>query len=153
MAFKKKRKLYHTVPSWVKPGAIYHIRIRCAENNERLLTTPHIAGSVLQSAAFYHRDRKWYIRMFMLMPDHLHALISFPPDKRMSGVVGSWKGYNNRKNGIIWQENFFDHRIRNDAALDEKAAYIRNNPVAKCLCTTPGDWPWVLDLGNLKSWL
>jgi putative transposase len=54
------------------------------------------------------------------MPDHLHTMISFPLDQRMSDVVGKWKSYNKRKYRIIWQEGYFDHRIRNDAVLDEK---------------------------------
>ena len=153
MALKKKRKLYHTVPSWVKPGAVYHIRIRCAASNERPLTTPDIAKAVLETVVFYHLYRKWYSRLFILMPDHLHALVSFPPNRRMSEIVRSWKGYNKRNNGIIWQENYFDHRIRNDAELDEKAAYIRNNPVAGNLCASPEDWPWILDIGNFEDWL
>jgi REP element-mobilizing transposase RayT len=86
------------------------------------------------------------------MPDHLHGLINFPPDKRMSDVVGQWKNYNNRHNGILWQDNYFDHRLRSDASLDEKASYIRQNPVVKGLCEKPNDWPWMLDLNNVHEW-
>jgi len=77
------------------------------------------------------------------MPDHLHALLAFPPNKRMSDAISTWKGFHSKRHGVIWQLNYFDHRIRSDGELDEKAAYIRQNPVAKNLCLSAEDWPWV----------
>jgi putative transposase len=73
------------------------------------------------------------------MPDHLHALISFPALEKMSGVVGDWKRFQQRESAVRWQEGYFDHRIRNDREFEEKAAYIRRNPVVKGLCAQPGD--------------
>jgi len=79
------------------------------------------------------------------MPDHIHALLSFPKDMVMSQVIADWKRYQSRQRGIRWQNNFFDHRIRNTAEYLEKASYIRNNPVVKGLCETPEEWAWVLN--------
>jgi REP element-mobilizing transposase RayT len=81
------------------------------------------------------------------MPDHLHALLAFPPDKQMSKVIGAWKAFQSKRHGLRWQGNYFDHRIRNEAEAEEKAAYIRQNPVVKGLCVREEDWPWVYD-GN-----
>lgn len=78
------------------------------------------------------------------MPDHLHALLTFLNDKAMGTVVASWKGYQAKHFGIKWQDNYFDHRIRNQGELQEKAAYIRLNPVRKNLCLTEEAWPWML---------
>jgi putative transposase len=76
------------------------------------------------------------------MPDHLHALLSFPADQAMSEVVGAWKRYQSKQRNMHWQANYFDHRIRSLKELDDKAAYIRYNPVVKNLCAKPEDWPW-----------
>lgn len=78
------------------------------------------------------------------MPDHLHALLAFPSDKKMSDIIGTWKGYQAKQHGIHWQGNYFDHRIRSKAELNEKALYIRLNPVVKELCSSENDWPWVI---------
>ncbi len=86
----------------------------------------------------------------VLMPDHLHALISFPPDSEMRFTVGRWKAWQTRTLKVAWQDNYFDHRIRNDAEFELKAAYIRNNPVARALCARPDDWPWVIDAAALE---
>ena len=43
---------------------------------------------------------------YVLMPDHLHALLSFHPEKSMSMVVGNWKKFHSRCNGVVWQDNY-----------------------------------------------
>ena len=106
---------------------------------------------MLTSTAYYHEKHSWYCHLMVLMPDHLHALLCFPPDSRMIVVVGRWKAWQRRTLGIVWQDNFFDHRIRNDRELGFKAHYIRQNPVAKGLCASAADWPWMVDARILDS--
>ncbi len=81
--------------------------------------------------------------MILLMPDHVHGLIAFPLDERMKGVVAKWKEYVAKKIGISWQRDFFDHRIRDVNSLEEKEAYILNNPVRKGLVENSEEWPYV----------
>ena len=81
----------------------------------------------------------------LLMPDHWHALISFPAESDMRVIVGRWKAWQTRELKIHWQGNFFDHRIRDERELQLKSEYIRQNPVVKGLCKEARDWPWVLD--------
>jgi len=68
----------------------------------------------------------------------------------MARILSEWKRYQTRRHGIRWQENFFDHRLRNVQEYLEKAAYIRRNPVVKELCETPEMWRWVLDAGGTR---
>ena len=106
------------------------------------LTESTIASALLKSAEHYHNQARWDCRLFLLMPDHLHALLAFPHDKPMGQVIRKWKAYQAGRLGIPWQGNFFDHRIRSPDELEEKAAYIRLNPVRKSLCRSEEDWPW-----------
>jgi REP element-mobilizing transposase RayT len=99
---------------------------------------------LLKSARLYHERDRWNCRLFLLMPDHLHALLTFPYDKDMGAVIAAWKGYQAKRLGIRWQGNYFDHRIRHRDELEEKAAYIRLNPVRKNLCQRDEEWPWML---------
>lgn len=98
---------------------------------------------MLNSVEFYTAKGRWFSHLFLLMPDHLHALLSFPKHEKMSRVISEWKRYQTRMHGLQWQDNYFDHRIRNTNEYLEKAAYIRNNPVAKGLCDTAENWRWV----------
>ncbi len=140
------KRLHHELPSWVSAsGAIFHIRIRAAENNSVQLTDQSLAPQLLASVLEYARGQIWWPSLFLMMPDHIHALLSFNFGRRMSRVVGDWKKWNQQNHGVLWQDNFFDHRLRRDESLEEKATYIRRNPVVKGLCSIAEEWPWVLD--------
>ena len=78
------------------------------------------------------------------MPDHLHALISFPEISKMEKTIRDWKRYVAKETKIIWQDGFFDHRVRSKKSAREKWRYIFNNPVRKGLVSDPEDWPYVL---------
>ena len=45
--------------------------------------------------------------------------------------------------GPVWQEESFDHVLRNDESLREKIEYIRQNPVRKKLVMKAEDYPWL----------
>ena len=143
------KRLHHDVPSWVAPEALFHIRIAFVrERDQRPLTDPVLARAILDSAEHYEQQQRWYIILFVLMPDHLHVLVSFPRNESMSDVIGDWKRFHARNNAITWQEGYFDHRLRDDERGEQLAAkvdYIRRNPVVAGLCTTPGEWSWVID--------
>ena len=81
---------------------------------------------------------------FTIMPDHIHALISFPPSgKPIKLIVGKWKEWTAKTLGIHWQRDFFEHRLRHDESRREKADYILHNPVRNKLVTRAEDWPFV----------
>ena len=136
------KRLTHVVPGWVKDGAVFHVRIRAAGEWRGNLAGERVGEKLLESVAYYHAKEIWYCRVFLLMPDHLHALLSFDPSKSMSDVIGAWKGYSSKRFGVSWQSNYFDHRICSAESIDGKRDYILMNPVAKGLCERWEDWPW-----------
>jgi REP element-mobilizing transposase RayT len=142
-------RLHHGVPYWVEPGALFHVRIALdREKEQEALTKPPLAQEILDSAEFYEARARWHITLFLLMPDHLHALLSFARDQPMSDVIGAWKRFHARTNHVFWQEGYFDHRLRADergTQLLAKMNYVRQNPVAAGLCAKAEAWPWVID--------
>jgi putative transposase len=54
--------------------------------------------------------------------------LSFPDVPSFSRIVGEWKHWLSHNHRISWQENFFDHRIRNEEDRN-KGDYILANPV------------------------
>ena len=142
-------RLRHEVPHWVEQGAWFHIRIALDRSiQQRMLSEDGLAQPLLESATFYQINQLWHIGIFLLMPDHLHAVISFGREKKMSGLIRDWKRFHARKHSVLWQEDYFDHRLRNDERADQlssKINYIRQNPVVAGLCNTADDWKWKID--------
>jgi hypothetical protein len=42
----------------------------------------------------------------------------------------------------FWQDETFDHWIRNEREFSRVLHYIENNPVKAGLANGPRDWPW-----------
>jgi putative transposase len=144
------QRLHHRVPHWVEPGALFHIRIRLErEKEQKALTDPALGQTILDSAKFYEAKMRWHIMLFLLMPDHLHTALSFARSESTSDVIRDWKRFHTRINHVIWQQGYFDHRLRADergTQLIAKLNYIRQNPVVAGFCVRAEDWPWVIDL-------
>jgi hypothetical protein len=135
-------RLFHDVPNWVREDAVFHIRVRCAEGCP-LLTEPNMAGKLLESVRFYQEKQRWWVHLFLLMPDHWHALLRFGSGRDMGRTIGDWKRFHAQRNGVVWQENYFDHRLRDHLEeFEAKWVYIWNNPVVAGLCARVEDWPW-----------
>ena len=142
-----RKWLLHDWPSWVDPEASdYFITLCCKQRGTDQLCLPVIGEALLSSARFYHEQRKWFPAVFLLMPDHLHMLVRFGREHEMIQVVGAWKRYAAWQHGILWQRNFFEHRLRSNESIEEKAAYILHNPVRAGLVEKVSDWPFVLML-------
>ena len=140
-----RKTLPHHVPPWVDPAeSDYFITIGCERRGTNQLCLPATASALLDSARFYHAQRKWFPSLLLLMPDHLHMLVSFGRGSDMVKVVTAWKRYAATHHGVLWQRGFFEHRLRRDESIDEKASYILQNPVRAGLVDKPAAWPWVL---------
>jgi len=134
-----RRRLPHEIPSWVPDGEIYFFTI-CARDRGGTVLLDH-AGEIVQAAVTYHEIGRWHLRLFVLMPDHVHLLVSFPADVRVVATLGAWKSFTAKSAGLSWQTDFFEHRLRAGESFEEKAHYIRMNPVRAGLCADWEDWP------------
>ena len=140
----QRKALPHNLPSWVHPEtAVFFITICCMPKGENQLCSAEVAAGILESVAFRQSRGDWWVQLLLLMPDHLHVLMSFPSDKDMTTVISQWKEILAKKLGIHWQPNFFDHRLRSNESLRDKADYILNNPVRGALVARIEDWPYV----------
>ena len=135
-----RKKIPHNTPSWVKTGEPFFITINCLNRNDEQLTNEFTAEIIRKSAVHCIESNKFWIRLLLLMPDHLHGIFSFGPNVSMKRVISDWKRYLSRHHNIVWQRDFFDHRLRNQKEFAEKWAYIMENPVRRGLCTKSSDW-------------
>jgi REP element-mobilizing transposase RayT len=138
----QRSQLPHDTPAWVQIGSTYFITICCQPRGLDQLCNQRVADGIFEAIVFRNTEGHWRAQLFLLMPDHLHALIAFPVDREMTKVIGSFKEITAKKTGAHWQRDFFDHRLRSDESLEEKAGYIRANPVRRGLVTKEDLWPW-----------
>jgi len=143
VSLPQRKRLPHDRPVWVDAGAIYFITVACLARGRNQLCEAEVAARLFETVSFRQNRGQWYVHLLVLMPDHIHALISFPVNMSMREIVAEWKESAARRAGIKWQRDFFDHRLRGNESLIEKANYVRQNPVRKGLVECSEDWPYV----------
>ena len=96
-----------------------------------------------------------YLYAAVIMPDHVHLLFhplrdnqgwAFPLVDIMQCMKGATAHRINKllhRSGPVWEEESFDHVLRSDESLKEKAEYIRQNPVRRGLVERPEDYRWL----------
>ena len=139
-SFPVRQSLPHSVPDWVPEGAVFFLTVCTRDRNRAVLTSGQVPEILIEGIRYHHDRWAWYCHLFLVMPDHVHGLFSFPPETNMNRLVTNWKSYTARLGGFRWQGDFFDHRLRSDESFDEKAAYIRRNPVRAGYVETHKEW-------------
>jgi len=103
-----------------------------------------VAKALFESIRHRNDEMVWYVHLALLMPDHVHMIISFPQhEKRMQTTISKWKEWTAKTIGILWQRDFFEHRLRQDDSFRQKADYILLNPVRAGLIKEEQSWPYV----------
>ncbi len=85
---------------------------------------------------------------FVVMSNHVHILIW--PKALLPRITKSIKGHTAREcNKLLlrtgenfWQDESFDHSVRNEDSFYRIKSYIERNPVKAQLVAEPPDWPW-----------
>jgi putative transposase len=113
------------------------------------------------------RDRYGFLLFgYVVMPEHIHLLISEPPKRTPSTVLQVLKQRVSRRmrrktrrrtSGAqlnllfgrldhtlpqFWQPRFYDFNVWSQKKFVEKLQYMHMNPVKRKLVTHPKDWPW-----------
>jgi putative transposase len=103
---------------------------------------------------------KLIILGFVVMPEHIHLLVTEPEIANLSVVIKALKQSLARKvlSGrkkrsdlrlfadefpkTFWQARFYDFNVYTEKKRIEKLRYIHRNPVTRGLVEIPEDWRW-----------
>jgi len=96
------------------------------------------------------RVRIWYgfsIVGYVVMPEHVHLLLTEPERKQLSIVVQMLKQLTSQKLRRtdlphFWQARYYDFPVWSERKRTEKLHYIHQNPVRRGLVARPEDWAW-----------
>jgi len=86
---------------------------------------------------------------YVVMPDHLHWLMSLENQSSLSNVVGRIKRNTSRQinrhlgyTGVgVWQRGFHEHALRGEEDVRDVARYLVANPLRAGLVKRVGDYP------------
>jgi REP-associated tyrosine transposase len=112
-------------------------------------------ANLLMDTIYHYRGSAYLLQEFVIMPDHLHALIT-PLTSLEKAVQFIKDGFSYRakkelgSNMEIWQKGFSDHRVRDGSDYRVHASYVRQNPVRKGLCERPEEYPYCSASGRFE---
>ncbi|HEX5425463.1 MAG TPA: transposase [Candidatus Acidoferrales bacterium] len=96
---------------------------------------------------------------YVVMPEHVHLLISEPAGVTPSDVMrelkqavafallppeerGGRESARPKQQRRFWQSRFYDFNVWSVRKKNEKLRYMHMNPVKRGLVRNPKDWPW-----------
>jgi REP element-mobilizing transposase RayT len=111
------------------------------------LKRPEVAGLVRGSIQ-YCAGADCDLHAWVIMPNHVHLLLT--PRTNVSEILRRLKGYSARQaNQILgrtgqpfWQDESYDHLVRNGDEFRRIEGYIVNNPVKAGLASSVEEFPW-----------
>ena len=81
----------HSIHFHGRFGATYFITIYCRSRGVNQLCKLDTAQLLFETARRYHASQQWYLKLVLLMPDHLHMLIGISPDAKLSKLIRDFK--------------------------------------------------------------
>ncbi len=97
----------------------------------------------------YAVARKFTVHDFVVMPDHVHVLLTVDGDMSVERAVQFIKGgfsYRLKKEvgylGEVWQRGFSEVRVDDRESLSQHREYIAQNPVKRGLVESPEEFPY-----------
>ena len=133
-------KRYH------ETGQLHFITFSCYHRHAKL-------GSAQRRTLFEHsleRTRKQYrllVLGYVVMPEHVHMMVTEPEAKPLSRAMQSLKQSVSRRLGLrapepFWQARYYDFNVWSERKLIEKLRYMHRNPVKRQPVRRSEDWQW-----------
>jgi putative transposase len=115
----------------------------------RLLQSERNAELLIEVLRSCVAERKFKLLDFVIMPDHIHLLITVQDqmtiEKAMQFIKGRFS-YLLKKDcgylGEVWQHGFSEVRADDSGRQQKYREYIGRNPVKEGLCGSPEEYPF-----------
>ncbi len=125
---------------------VYFVTL-CVHGREQLLANTETHAAISEVA---RELRAWTVVAGVIMPEHLHVVVSPKDDRELS--VGDFSNGLKRllrqrlQHDWEWQRGCFDRLLRSDESFADKWAYVRENPVRAGLVAHWREWPYFFGL-------
>jgi len=91
----------------------------------------HPTNAEIVANALEHFDGLRYeLHAWCVMPNHVHVVFELQEGANLDRVLHSWKSFTAHQigAGVIWQREYFDRLIRDEAEYLETCDYVETNP-------------------------
>jgi putative transposase len=132
----------------VRQAGVYFVTTDTWERHALFINT--VLASIVAEQIVSCRDRGFYkLHAFVLMPEHLHMLLTPGDDTTIEKAVQMIKGGSAHRIGMekpqefpIWHRGFHDRWIRDADQYFNAKSYIEQNPVKAKLAETAEQYAW-----------
>jgi putative transposase len=124
-------------------GDLHFVTFSCDRRRAYLGTA--IARDLFEHSLEIMRIRyQFFVSGYVVMPVHVHLLISEPEKVALSKALQALKlsVAVQRKDRPFWQARYYDFNVHSERKLVEKLKYMHLNPVTRGLVTEPDHWAW-----------
>jgi putative transposase len=118
-------------------------------SGKSLFQTERMADLFIDVLRSSMRSGKMIVHDFVVMPNHVHILMTVPGDmsleKSMQLIKGGFSFRANKELGFrgeIWQRGFSDVRVVDEQSFQQHRKYIEDNPVKAGLASSPEEYPF-----------
>jgi len=124
-------------------GDDHFITFSC-HHRKPYLNTPTARDIFLDSLERTRSRYRFEILGYVVMPEHVHLLVSEPPDDLLSKALQALKISVARRltERPFWQTRYYDFNVFTHDKRVEKLKYMHRNPLKRGLVTQPEDWHW-----------
>ena len=141
-----KKAMRERLTGSVTPDEIASFTEPSLFTGECLLSDDETARDV-ESALLHFQGERYGLSAWCVMPNHVHVVVTPFAGFSLGKILHSWKSFtahviNQRlgRRGPLWQEESFDHVIRNVDEFRRFVAYTEMNPVSAGLVANAEDW-------------
>ena len=125
---------------------MHFITFSCYRRQPKLSTANH-RSAFEHSLERTRRAYKFCVAGYVVMPEHVHLLVTEPEREPLSKALQALKQSVSRTLALradepFWQARYYDFNVWSEKKRIEKLSYIHRNPVARGLVANPEDWPW-----------
>jgi putative transposase len=124
-------------------GDLHFITFSCSQRRP-FLATP-AARNIFERSLETMRVRYHFVILgYVVMPEHVHLLVSEPKNAPLSKAIQALKlsVAVQRSQRPFWQARYYDFNVFTNAKRVEKLQYMHRNPVARGLVAEPDAWAW-----------
>ncbi len=127
-------------------GDLHFVTFSCYRRQPKL-STLLVRELFEQSLERTRRAYLFCVTGYVVMPEHVHLLISEPAAAPLAKALQALKQSVARRLALraaepFWQARYYDFNVWTEKKRVEKLRYMHRNPVARGFVEKPGDWPW-----------